>query len=203
MDSAVAYEAIDVGSNPSRSAVERLDCLSFYMYTNYNRKRGTVMAQKRLRLKPNKHIESSSLTQHTKTTFVIGLDYDVKGEITWTSAVIGILEGIYTPFKVHETKRVRSAGGDVDMAWPIIVRLNYWVEIPHRKPVDLSTKASRYDILRRDGWTCAYCGAFANTVDHILPESRGGAWSWGNLVAACVSCADQLTLCGGYATIGV
>ena len=36
MDSAVAYEAIDVGSNPSRSAVERLDCLSFYMYTNYN-----------------------------------------------------------------------------------------------------------------------------------------------------------------------
>ena len=41
MDSAVAYEAIDVGSNPSRSAVERLDCLSFYMYTNYNRKRGT------------------------------------------------------------------------------------------------------------------------------------------------------------------
>ena len=57
----MAYEAIDVGSNPSRSAVERLDCLSFYMYINYNRKRGTVMVQKRLRLKPNKHIESSSL----------------------------------------------------------------------------------------------------------------------------------------------
>ena len=153
------------------------------------------MAQ-RLRLKPNKHIESEALSQHSKTTFVVGLDYDVKGEISWTTAVMGILEGIYTPFKVHETKRVRSAGGDVDMAWPVIVRLNYWVEIPHRKAPDLYSRASRTDILRRDGWTCAYCGQYGNTVDHIYPESRGGGWTWGNLVAACVTCngrKDNLT----------
>lgn len=152
--------------------------------------------KQRLRLKPNRHIDESSVQTHTKTTFVLGLDYDVKGEITWTAAVIGILEGIYTPFKVHETKRIRSAGRGVDMAWPIIVRLNYWVDIPHRKAPDLNTRASRHDILRRDGWTCAYCGEFANTVDHILPESRGGEWTWGNLVAACVKCngsKDNLT----------
>ena len=143
---------------------------------------------KRLRLKPNKHIEAESVARHSSTTFVIGLDYDVKGEISWTAAVMGIIDGIYTPFKVHESKRVRSAGGDIDMAWPVIVRLNYWVEIPHRTPPDLASKATRYDILRRDGWTCGYCGGYANTVDHIMPESRGGGWTWGNLIAACVSC---------------
>lgn len=144
--------------------------------------------KQRLRLKPNKHIESKALDQHTNTVFVLGLDYDVKGEISWTTAVVGIIEGIYTPFKVHSSKRVRSAGGQIDMAHPIIVRLNYWVEIPHRRPIDLNTRASRLDILKRDGWTCAYCGEYANTVDHIQPESRGGGWLWGNLVAACQPC---------------
>ncbi|MDF1488731.1 HNH endonuclease [Tessaracoccus caeni] len=126
----------------------------------------------------------------TNTVFVIGLDYDVKGEVHWTSAVSGILDGIYSPFKVEPTRRVRSAGGTVDMAWPIIVRLNYWVTIPHRKAPDLHTRCSRLDVLRRDGWTCAYCGDYANTVDHVLPDSRGGGWTWGNLVAACGGCNE-------------
>lgn len=126
----------------------------------------------------------------TNTVFVVGLDYDVKGEVHWTSAVSGILDGVYSPFKVEQTRRVRSAGGTVDMAWPIIVRLNYWVTIPHRKAPDLHTRCSRLDVLRRDGWTCAYCGDYANTVDHVLPESRGGGWTWGNLVAACGNCNE-------------
>jgi 5-methylcytosine-specific restriction endonuclease McrA len=35
---------------------------------------------------------------------------------------------------------------------------------------------------------CAYCGGPAQTVDHVLPKSRGGASSWLNLVAACFGC---------------
>ena len=128
------------------------------------------------------------IPQPTTTVFVIGLDYDVKGETHWTNAVTGILDGIYTPFKVHETKRVRSAGGSVDMPWPVIVRLNYWVDIPFRRAPELTSRASRVEILRRDGWTCAYCAGHAHTVDHLLPQSRGGGWTWGNLVAACGPC---------------
>ena len=142
----------------------------------------------RPRTRPHRHIAATAIAEHTSTTFVIGLDYDVKGEVHWTSAVTGLIDGIYSGFKVHEDRRVRSAGGTVDMPWPVIVRLNYWVDIPFRRVPDLHTRASRLDVLRRDGWTCAYCGGHARTVDHIIPESRGGTWTWGNLVAACAVC---------------
>ena len=42
--------------------------------------------------------------------------------------------------------------------------------------------------LRRDGARCAYCAASANTIDHVIPKSRGGAESWENLVACCFKC---------------
>lgn len=35
---------------------------------------------------------------------------------------------------------------------------------------------------------CAYCGGHAETVDHIVPRSRGGALTWENAVAACLKC---------------
>ncbi|WP_402464153.1 HNH endonuclease [Isoptericola aurantiacus] len=42
-------------------------------------------------------------------------------------------------------------------------------------------------VKRRDG-ECAYCGGPAQTVDHVVPRSRGGDSSWLNLVAACTVC---------------
>lgn len=35
---------------------------------------------------------------------------------------------------------------------------------------------------------CAYCGGAAETVDHIIPRSRGGMLTWDNAVAACRRC---------------
>ena len=47
----------------------------------------------------------------------------------------------------------------------------------------------RQVILRRDGWTCAYCGAEATHVDHVTPTSKGGAmYDEHNLVASCARC---------------
>jgi 5-methylcytosine-specific restriction endonuclease McrA len=43
-------------------------------------------------------------------------------------------------------------------------------------------------VLRRDKHQCGYCGAFAGTVDHILPLSRGGQNTWLNTVACCAAC---------------
>ena len=44
------------------------------------------------------------------------------------------------------------------------------------------------NVLRRDGFRCGYCGGPADTRDHVIPRSRGGATSWTNLVAACADC---------------
>ena len=47
---------------------------------------------------------------------------------------------------------------------------------------------SRRAIFARDGWRCAYCRGTAETIDHVLPRSRGGGHAWENVVAACARC---------------
>ena len=40
-------------------------------------------------------------------------------------------------------------------------------------------------MLRRDGGVCAYCSELADTVDHVVPRSKGGRHDWSNVVASC------------------
>jgi len=57
---------------------------------------------------------------------------------------------------------------------------------------DVVPAFSRAKLFRRDRMTCAYCGGvFAErhlSCDHIVPQARGGAWTWMNLVTACRAC---------------
>ena len=46
-------------------------------------------------------------------------------------------------------------------------------------------------ILERDAHICQYCGAKANTIDHVQPKSRGGSNNPGNLVSACGRCNSR------------
>lgn len=52
------------------------------------------------------------------------------------------------------------------------------------------SKRVRYEVLRRDGFTCRYChSAEAElTVDHVIPRALGGTDEPSNLVAACRDC---------------
>jgi 5-methylcytosine-specific restriction endonuclease McrA len=43
-------------------------------------------------------------------------------------------------------------------------------------------------ILKMHDYSCAYCGDEANTVDHVIPISKGGTDDPLNLVAACNRC---------------
>lgn len=54
------------------------------------------------------------------------------------------------------------------------------------------SKRLRFEILRRDNYTCRYCGGeppdIKLTVDHVVPVSLGGSDEPSNLVAACKDC---------------
>ena len=54
------------------------------------------------------------------------------------------------------------------------------------------SKRLRFEILRRDRYTCRYCGGSAPdvvlTVDHVIPVTLGGATEPANLAAACKDC---------------
>lgn len=60
-----------------------------------------------------------------------------------------------------------------------------------------ASKRVRYEVLRRDNFTCRYCGAKAPaaelTVDHVIPQALGGTDDPTNLVAACVDCNSGKT----------
>lgn len=52
------------------------------------------------------------------------------------------------------------------------------------------TKRTRFEVLRRDNYTCRYCRSTdgALTVDHVTPRSLGGSDDPSNLVACCKDC---------------
>ena len=58
-----------------------------------------------------------------------------------------------------------------------------------RKPIP---KAVRFEVFKRDKFTCQYCGASAPDVilqiDHIKPVSKGGTNDIMNLVTSCRDC---------------
>jgi hypothetical protein len=49
-------------------------------------------------------------------------------------------------------------------------------------------KIKRVAILSYNNFNCVYCGLEATTIDHIVPQSRGGTDDLTNLVACCNKC---------------
>lgn len=53
---------------------------------------------------------------------------------------------------------------------------------------------SRENIYKRDNYECVYCGC-SNvrilTLDHVIPQSKGGKDTWENLVTACKVCNSE------------
>lgn len=68
--------------------------------------------------------------------------------------------------------------------FPRVLRLLKFSGLPIR------IKLSKKNILKRDRYRCAYCGDVFQqkelTVDHIVPKSRGGDFSWENLICSCI-----------------
>lgn len=46
----------------------------------------------------------------------------------------------------------------------------------------------RLKVLERDRHICYWCGGVGNTMDHVIPWSKGGRTTMGNCIAACEEC---------------
>jgi 5-methylcytosine-specific restriction endonuclease McrA len=67
---------------------------------------------------------------------------------------------------------------------PLVIRLRYMVKVPYHRRTTLSRRA----VFARDEHRCQYCGGHADSIDHVLPRSRGGEHAWENVAAACRPC---------------
>jgi 5-methylcytosine-specific restriction endonuclease McrA len=77
---------------------------------------------------------------------------------------------------------MRSAS--VTVPSPSVIRLRYMVKVPYVRRSSLSRRA----VFARDDYRCQYCGERADSIDHVLPRSRGGPHTWENVAAACRPC---------------
>lgn len=121
------------------------------------------------------------------------------GQITMRSALV--LNATYEPLSVVSARRaiclvlldkadiVADDGTQIhsermSMSSPIVIRLRYVVKVPYHR----NTAMSRRAVFARDNHKCGYCGNHADSIDHVLPRSRGGKNVWENVIAACRAC---------------
>ncbi|WP_420450458.1 HNH endonuclease [Ilumatobacter sp.] len=67
---------------------------------------------------------------------------------------------------------------------PSVIRLRYMVKVPYARRTAMSRRA----VFARDEHRCQYCGGRADSIDHVVPRSRGGPHTWENVAAACRAC---------------
>jgi len=125
-------------------------------------------------------------TLFSQTVMVFSRNYLPVARINLRRAAVLLLTGRAEPLDLGENKaaillrspslilqvpaQIRLSTGNTERLWKV-------------PPV------SRRAVLRRDHYTCQYCGSSKQlTLDHVLPKSRGGQHSWDNVVAACESC---------------
>lgn len=84
---------------------------------------------------------------------------------------------------LHDTgEALRSE--HLELAVPSVIRLRQYVKVPFRRRAPLN----RRGIFARDAHRCQYCGVAAESIDHVVPRSKGGEHTWENVVAACRPC---------------
>lgn len=88
--------------------------------------------------------------------------------------------------RVEDTDRV-LASPSLMIVLPSVIRLNRYI---HR-PINYILAFNKKNILKRDYFTCQYCGRNGGeklTIDHVVPKSLGGRTIWENVVSACRAC---------------
>ncbi len=107
--------------------------------------------------------------------------------ITWQAAVTRVLNGTCSIVSEYDELILTPT---LEMRKPAVVVRRDKIEAWERE-IGVSAEA----ILFRDGCQCQYCGVQLTkdtvTLDHVVPESKGGKRSFDNLVAACQSCNES------------
>lgn len=115
-------------------------------------------------------------------TLVLNAGFEPLAVVSFRRALMLVLNNKATVIKADADNPVVAAAGAFER--PSVILLQRYVKVSHSRRVPVT----RRGVLRRDAHKCAYCSAPANTIDHVLPRSRGGADTWENLVACCFKC---------------
>ena len=112
---------------------------------------------------------------------VLNATYEPLSVVSGRRAVVLVLD--QKADTVHETSALLRSER-LSLRLPSVVRLRHYVDVPRGRRAALS----RRGVFARDDHQCQYCGGRADSIDHVVPRSRGGEHIWENVVAACRPC---------------
>ncbi len=116
-------------------------------------------------------------------TTILNLDYSVITISSWQKGMVLLLKGLVQPIEFWPVP-ILSAGGEYYQV-PKIVMVKKYIKRSKR------FVPNKRNVFLRDNYTCQYCGCEKPdflTLDHVMPQSRGGRNTWENLVCACRDC---------------
>ena len=121
-----------------------------------------------------------------RAVLLLNASEEVLEVIPWWEAVKKIiLHKVVCPHNYNDYYKIKTTSGDFEL--PSALILSNYVHIPYKK-----ASITKNNILKRDGYKCQYCGCSLGpttmTIDHVLPESRGGKRHWLNVVSSCKRC---------------
>jgi 5-methylcytosine-specific restriction endonuclease McrA len=115
---------------------------------------------------------------------LLNADYTFLNLVNWKRAVCLMAKGKVEVVK-DSPRTIRNCSG-VELNIPAVMRLIKLIRTIYRSSVAFTKR----NVLIRDRFQCAYCGARREklSIDHIIPKSRGGKMTFENCVAACRPC---------------
>lgn len=116
-----------------------------------------------------------------RPSLVLNATYEPLSVVSARRAICLLIADKADMVEAHDAV-VRSA--TLTLTSPAVIRLRYMVRAPRRRVAAVSRRA----VFVRDNYRCQYCGSQADSIDHVVPRSRGGRDVWDNLAAACRPC---------------
>jgi len=132
-------------------------------------------------------IKLNEMSKYSKC-LVIDSSYVARSVITTERAYVISYKGNADIIATHP-ESFKVVNPNLDIPKPSIIRVFTYVNVDFRR-----VPLSRENVYRRDNYQCVYCGDDNRktlTLDHVVPQSKGGKNSWNNLVTACKKCNNE------------
>lgn len=125
-----------------------------------------------------------NLSRHR--ALILDSSYRPVDVVNWQKALCLELYNKVDVLEYYDDVLVRSAYNSFML--PAVLRVRFFIQRKAGGRVPIN----RRNVFLRDNNTCQYCSSRSDlTIDHVVPLSRGGDWSWNNLVTACSDCNSK------------
>lgn len=129
----------------------------------------------------------------TTPVLMLSTGYEPLFQTNWKRAVTAIVKGRAEVVESHESLTIGTSSGYIP--FPTKVRFTSGILAGKIRNISRGVKLSRKSLFLRDKGRCQYCDKRLTlgscTIDHVMPKSRGGGHSWGNVVLCCSKCNQR------------